>query len=126
MLTTHYMDEAERLCDRLAIIDHGQIIAAGTPAELIERLTGHHVVEFAVSGTSDIDGEISAVCRECSASAPKMDYFLFKSTSRTKPSPSCSQPCPEKQGSKLVHLTTRQASLEDVFVKLTGRHLREN
>ena len=52
LLTTHYMDEAERLCDRLAIIDHGQIIAEGTPAELIERLTGHHVVEFAVSGNA--------------------------------------------------------------------------
>ena len=51
LLTTHYMDEAERLCDRLAIIDHGQIIAEGTPAELIERLAGHHVVEFSVSGT---------------------------------------------------------------------------
>src|SRR5262249_30417851 len=50
LLTTHYMDEAERLCDRLAIIDHGQIIAEGTPLELIERLTGHHVVEFVVSG----------------------------------------------------------------------------
>src|SRR5215469_307818 len=55
LLTTHYMDEAERLCDRVAIIDHGQIIAEGTPAELIERLTGHHVVEFAISenGASD-------------------------------------------------------------------------
>src|ERR1700741_1650847 len=49
LLTTHYMDEAERLCDRLAIVDHGQIIAEGTPADLIERLGGHHVVEFAVS-----------------------------------------------------------------------------
>ena len=49
LLTTHYMDEAERLCDRLAIIDHGQIIAAGTPAELIAGLAGHHVVEFAMS-----------------------------------------------------------------------------
>src|SRR5580700_5908420 len=53
LLTTHYMDEAERLCDRLAIIDHGQVIAEGTPSELIERLGGHHVVEFAVSGNSD-------------------------------------------------------------------------
>src|SRR5207244_1673295 len=52
-LTTPYMDEAERLCDRLAIIDHGQVIAEGTPADLIERLGGHHVVEFAVSGNSD-------------------------------------------------------------------------
>src|ERR1700726_2705677 len=50
LLTTHYMDEAERLCDRLAIVDHGQIIAEGSPAELIERLGGHHVVEFSVSG----------------------------------------------------------------------------
>src|SRR6202795_1197030 len=51
MLTTHYMDEAERLCDRLAIVDQGQIIAEGSPADLIERLGGHHVVEFSVSAT---------------------------------------------------------------------------
>ena len=49
LLTTHYMDEAERLCDRLAIVDHGEIIAEGTPADLIDRLGGHHVVEFQVS-----------------------------------------------------------------------------
>src|SRR6202166_2310455 len=53
LLTTHYMDEAERLCDRLAIVDHGEIIAEGTPADLIERLGGHHMVEFQVSGTSN-------------------------------------------------------------------------
>src|ERR1700751_5712338 len=52
LLTTHYMDEAERLCDRLAIVDHGKIIAEGSPADLIERLGGHHVVEFEVSGNS--------------------------------------------------------------------------
>src|SRR3954447_6888074 len=51
LLTTHYMDEAERLCDRLAIVDHGQIIAEGSPEDLITRLGGHHVVEFAVSGS---------------------------------------------------------------------------
>ena len=49
LLTTHYMDEAERLCDRLAIVDHGEIIAEGTPADLIDRLGGHHVVEFQVA-----------------------------------------------------------------------------
>ena len=53
LLTTHYMDEAERLCDRLAIVDHGQVIAEGTPADLIDRLGGHHMVEFQVSGNSD-------------------------------------------------------------------------
>src|SRR5438876_4760955 len=59
LLTTHYMDEAERLCDRLAIVDHGQVIAEGTPADLIDRLGGHHMVEFQVSGNangSDVDG----------------------------------------------------------------------
>ena len=50
LLTTHYMDEAERLCDRLAIVDQGQIIAEGSPSDLIERLGGHHVVEFACQG----------------------------------------------------------------------------
>src|SRR5579864_7709934 len=52
LLTTHYMDEAERLCDRLAIVDHGKIIAEGSPAALIAKLGGHHVVEFALSGNS--------------------------------------------------------------------------
>ena len=50
VLTTHYMDEAERLCDRVAIIDHGKIIAQGSPAELIARLGGDHIVEFALDG----------------------------------------------------------------------------
>src|SRR6202035_5676156 len=53
LLTTHYMDEAERLCDRLAIVDHGQIIAEGSASNLIDRLGGHHVVEFSVSGNHD-------------------------------------------------------------------------
>ena len=57
LLTTHYMDEAERLCDRLAIVDHGQVIAEGTPADLIDRLGGHHMVEFQVSGNSNGDAD---------------------------------------------------------------------
>src|SRR4051794_20522872 len=50
VLTTHYMDEAERLCDRVAIIDHGKVIALGSPADLIARLGGEHIVEFALVG----------------------------------------------------------------------------
>src|SRR3954451_22538310 len=46
LLTTHYMDEAEKLCDRVAIVDHGKVIALGSPAELIARLGGDHVIEF--------------------------------------------------------------------------------
>jgi ABC-2 type transport system ATP-binding protein len=126
LLTTHYMDEAERLCDRLAIIDHGEIIAEGTPSDLIDRLGGHHVVEFAVSGNSDgvaldiwrglpgvesvrhDDGLVNLNVREPHRTIPALLDAV------------------ENQGSQLLHLTTRQASLEDVFVRLTGRHLRED
>src|SRR6516162_2145516 len=58
LLTTHYMDEAERLCDRLAIIDQGKIIASGSPSELIAGLSGHHVVEFAISGSNGGGDEV--------------------------------------------------------------------
>src|ERR1700694_6172445 len=60
LLTTHYMDEAERLCDRLAIVDHGEVIAEGTPSDLIARLGGHHVVEFRVDGRVDGDDSDSS------------------------------------------------------------------
>lgn len=126
LLTTHYMDEAEKLCDRLVIIDHGQVIATGSPAELIDHLGGHHVVEFAVSssngahapetwqtlpgveGVRSDDGLMSLNVREPHLTIP----VLLNEVSRL--------------GAKLEHLTTRQASLEDVFVRLTGRHLRED
>ena len=54
LLTTHYMDEAERLCDRVAVIDHGKVIALGTPPELILRVGGEHVIDFAVDGDSEL------------------------------------------------------------------------
>jgi len=125
LLTTHYMDEAERLCDRLVIIDHGQVIAEGTPADLIERLGGHHVVEFAVSGNSD--GAALDIWRALpGVESVRHDDGFFSLNVRE---PHLTIPAlleaVEQRGSQLLHLTTRQASLEDVFVRLTGRHLRE-
>jgi len=126
LLTTHYMDEAERLCDRLAIVDHGVIIAEGSPADLIDRLGGHHVVEFSVSA----DGNSHA--RETWRTLPGVESMrdedgLFSLNVRE---PHLTIPAlleaVGKQGAALLHLTTRQASLEDVFVRLTGRHLRED
>ena len=124
LLTTHYMDEAERLCDRLAIVDHGQIIAEGSPAELIARLGGHHVVEFSLAG--DSYGAI-----ETWQSLPGVDSALnddglvslsVREPHRTIPA---LLEAVDKRSAQLEHLTTRQASLEDVFVRLTGRHLRD-
>ena len=122
LLTTHYMDEAERLCDRLAIIDHGQIIAAGTPSELIARLSGHHVVEFALDAVND-DGVWSHLPGVQSVRSEDGRFFLqVEEPHQTIPA---LLSVVQQKGARLVHLTTRQASLEDVFVQLTGRHLRE-
>ena len=125
LLTTHYMDEAERLCDRLAIIDHGQVIAEGTPADLIDRLGGHHMVEFQVSGNSD--GNVLGIWRALpGVESVRHDNGLVCLNVRE---PHLTIPplldAVSQEGEQLLHLTTRQASLEDVFVRLTGRHLRE-
>jgi ABC-2 type transport system ATP-binding protein len=125
LLTTHYMDEAERLCNRLAIVDHGQIIAEGSPAELIARLGGHHVVEFAAS---NLDGTAQETWSQLpGVESVRQEDGLFSLSVRQ---PHLTIPAllaaVENRGSQLLHLTTRQASLEDVFVRLTGRHLRED
>jgi len=126
LLTTHYMDEAERLCDRLVIVDHGEVIAEGTPSDLIERLGGHHVVEFEASGNSADGTALDAWRSLPGVEAVRHDDGLVSLTVRE---PHLTIPAlldaVQKQGSQLLHLTTRQASLEDVFVNLTGRHLRE-
>src|ERR1035437_4407014 len=125
LLTTHYMDEAERLCDRLAIVDHGQIIAEGSPADLIDRLGGHHVVEFSVSGNSD--GAALQACNGLPSveSVREDDGMVALNVKQPHLTIPALLDAIDKQGSQLQHLTTRQASLEDVFVRLTGRHLRE-
>ena len=126
LLTTHYMDEAERLCDRLAIVDHGQVIAEGSPADLIDRLGGHHMVEFQVSGSSNGsagDGWGSLPGVESVRHDNGLVCLNVREPHLTIPALLESV---TKEGRQLLHLTTRQASLEDVFVRLTGRHLRED
>ncbi|MGE3821071.1 MAG: ATP-binding cassette domain-containing protein, partial [Isosphaeraceae bacterium] len=126
LLTTHYMDEAERLCDRVAIIDHGLVIAIGSPAELIARLGGEHVVEFAIAGDAPRDepSSFSALPTVRSTRAEGDGYSL------TVGEPHVAIPALldllEERARPLARLTTRQVSLEDVFVSLTGRHLRDN
>ena len=126
LLTTHYMDEAERLCGRLVIIDRGQVIAGGTPSDLIDRLGGHHVVEFEASGNSSDGNALDAWRALPGVESVRHDDGLVSLTVRE---PHLTIPALldaiEEREAQLLHLTTRQASLEDVFVNLTGRHLRE-
>jgi len=133
LLTTHYMDEAERLCDRLAIVDHGEIIAEGTPADLINRLGGHHVVEFQVTddASGNSNGERAGEQNAWSAlpgveSVRNEDRAICLNVREPHLTIPALLDAVNRQGHQLEHLSTRQASLEDVFVQLTGRHLRED
>jgi ABC-2 type transport system ATP-binding protein len=122
LLTTHYMDEAERLCDRVAVVDHGRVIALGTPAELIARLGGEHLVEFALENGAACDEEVLRALPAVTAVRRQDDAYWL-----TVAAPHVAIPAllSSLQDEPLARLTTRHASLEDVFVSLTGRHLRE-
>lgn len=126
LLTTHYMEEAERLCDHLAIIDHGLVIASGTPSELIERHAGHHVIEFAT--TPALNGATSDLCMALPGvdGVHRDDGRVFLSVREPHATIPSLLSAVQERNLELAHLTTRQASLEDVFVHLTGRHLRES
>jgi ABC-2 type transport system ATP-binding protein len=125
LLTTHYMDEAERLCERVAIMDHGKIIALGSPRELVASIGVEHVVEFSVDGAAQridaadlraIDGVRDAhvddgvVRMHVTALHRAVPALLAELVHRGVP---------------LTELRTHSATLEDVFVTLTGRHLRD-
>ena len=125
LLTTHYMDEAERLCDRVAVIDHGKIIALGSPAELIARLGGEHVVEFALVDGEPIDPSAFATLDSVLAARVEADGHSLTVGEPHRALPALLDAL-EKLDRPLARLTTRHVSLEDVFVALTGRHLRED
>jgi ABC-2 type transport system ATP-binding protein len=123
LLTTHYMDEAQQLCDRVAIVDHGKSIALGTPRELIDSIGVAHVIEFSIGGESldlapleqivgvrsvqSAGGGVQLQVTELHHAVPALLEELVR------------------QGRPLTELRTHSATLEDVFVALTGRHLRD-
>jgi ABC-2 type transport system ATP-binding protein len=125
LLTTHYMEEAERLCDRVAIVDHGRIIALGTPLELIARLRAEHVLEFALAGNAPVDeAQLRQLEGVCAADRRDGTYRLqVEQLHRAMPALLHEL---RRQGLQLAELRTHSATLEDVFVSLTGRHLRDD
>lgn len=125
LLTTHYMDEAERLCDRVAVVDRGKVIALGTPKELIARLGGQHVIDFTLVENQELPAE--EFSNLPSVTATRRDAAQF---GLTVSEPHVALPALlrrlQEMNQELATLTTRHATLEDVFVNLTGRHLRDD
>ena len=124
LLTTHYMDEAEALCDRVAIVDQGKVIALGTPHDLIASLGAEHVIEFALEGgavlplerlrqmpgVTDVRAQDGAMSLHVSELHMVMPALLAELA---------------REGLAMSRFATHHATLEDVFVAHTGRHLRD-
>ncbi len=125
VLTTHYMEEAERLCDRVAVMDHGRVIALGTPRELIASLGAEEVVEFSLEGGAAPPSEsnlsalpgVTAVRRD----GPRFTLTVSE-VHRAVPGLLAEL---QRRGVELTALVTHHATLEDLFLSLTGRHLRD-
>jgi ABC-2 type transport system ATP-binding protein len=122
LLTTHYMDEAETLCDRVAIVDHGRIIALGTPAELVAGLNAPHFIEFSTEPPVS-DALLAAIPGVGERRLRDGKWFLAAaSLAQAVPALLASL---DRAGAKLVSLSTHRSTLEDVFIAKTGRELRD-
>jgi ABC-2 type transport system ATP-binding protein len=123
ILTTHYMDEAERLCDRVAVMDHGKIIALGTPKELIASIGGEQIVEFATGGSGQVDAAILTAM-------PGVQSYRVHAGMHQLSVSELHTAVPRifaslaAQHVELTEFRTHSATLEDVFVTMTGRNLR--
>ena len=121
LLTTHYMDEAERLCDRVAVVDRGKVIALGTPAELVASIGGQQVIEVGFENGVALEdpdlGRLPGVRREAEGLALTVEQVHVSLPALLAHVAAA--------GARLARLSTRHATLEDVFVSLTGRHLRD-
>jgi len=125
LLTTHYMEEAAQLCDRVAVVDHGKVIALGTPRELIASLGAEHVVEFAVAGPEsalDADGRRGLPSVEGVAHDSGTWRLTVREVHRAVPALLAAL---AERSLEPTQLTTHHATLEDVFMALTGRRLRD-
>jgi len=125
LLTTHYMEEADKLCDRIAIVDHGKLVALGTPAELKQSVPGANVVEVhfdreteewhdrleKLDGVTEVQAESAGFYRVLTSSGSKTTMELVEMAASL--------------GETLTSLSVQNTTLDDVFVHYTGRQLRD-
>ena len=117
LLTTHYMDEAEQLCDRLVIMDHGKIVATGSPRELIAEHASPHVVELQIDTADGVPDAVLAL-EEKAARAERLRHrLLLYTTDGEQMIAQAAHDLPDVQS------LLRRSTLEDVFLRITGREL---
>lgn len=119
LLTTHYMEEASQLCDRVLILDRGTVIAAGSPRELVAEHVGSEVIELFVGGDRE---RAQVLLRKLSALVPHVEQAGDVLLVTLDGGIELARLLPVIEGEEFVH---RPANLEDVFLRLTGRELRE-
>ena len=127
LLTTHYMEEAARLCDRVAVVDHGKVIALGTPRELIASLGAEHIVEFSVGAAAagNIDDNMLRALPSVENVLRNEDSWRLTVREVHRAVPALLSALSERN-LEPTGLATHHATLEDVFMALTGRRLRDN
>jgi ABC-2 type transport system ATP-binding protein len=124
LLTTHYMEEADRLCERVAIMDHGRILALGTPTELKRGVGADTIVT--VKAVGDLDELASVLCGEvpgltrARAVGSTLELHLRGTGSLARIVTAA-----ERAGYEVADLSVAEPSLEDVFIGLTGKDLRD-
>jgi len=123
VLTTHYMDEAEFLCDRVAVIDHGKRIALGSPAELIDTIGGHHLVELSCEPAQSPEMFADVIGVRSVRAAGDGVVLSIEETHVALPALFSRL---AERGIKPTRVVSRTATLDDVFLSLTGRTLRED
>jgi ABC-2 type transport system ATP-binding protein len=124
ILTTHYMDEAERLCDRVAIVDQGRVIALGTPRTLIASLGADQVIECVVRSEAAAARTVCAGVDGVQAIAVEEQTLRLQVRELHRTLPAVLEAL-RRSGAIVDELRTHAPTLEDVFVALTGRHLRD-
>jgi len=122
LMTTHYIEEAEKLCDRVAIVDHGKVIALGTPRELKAHSGGATRIEVRLS-KPETDGALKKL--DGVAEARMVDGTFVIHSKRPPQAIVSLVKYLETQGNELISLEIASPSLEDVFIEMTGRRLRD-
>ena len=125
VLTTHYMDEAERLCDRIAIVDHGRVIAEGTPRALVGSIGAEHVIRFVLADGAEVPSALLEALPGVRVVAGTRDDGTELQCTAVHETVPALLGLLAQRGARLADLRTHAPTLEDVFVSLTGRALRE-